>query len=102
VPLHKLAIHISNICHGKWKLAPEEKCLYAALHQLTFLESAMITFLPLGLALAALLARFVLGRDSSVRPEKAAPVPHYVARKVTEYKRTAGIARPAGGLSPSY
>lgn len=62
----------------------------------------MITFLPLGLALVALLARFVLGRESAVRPAKAAPVPHYVARKVGEHKNVGGLARPMGGLSPSY
>jgi hypothetical protein len=83
-------------------LAPDENCLYAALHQLTFLEPAMITFLPLGLALAALVARFVLGRDASVLPAKAAPVPHYVARKVGGHKGAAGSARPLNGLSPSY
>ncbi len=62
----------------------------------------MITFLPLGLALAALLARFVLGRNCSVLPAKAAPVPHYVTRKVSEHKSAAGIGRPLSGLSPSY
>ncbi len=62
----------------------------------------MITFLPLGLALVALVARFVLGRESAVRPAKAAPVPHYVARKVSDQKSSAGMAKPARGLTFSY
>ncbi len=62
----------------------------------------MIAFLPLSLALAAVVARFMLGRESAVRPAKAAPVPHYVARKVSGSKHLASVGRPLNGLSPSY
>ncbi len=52
----------------------------------------MMVFLPLVLALAALAARFILGRDSAAGPAKAAPVPLYVARSVVRPLRL----EPAG------